>query len=98
MTPQQLRHFAVKRFNDENVATVCHHELEAELPSAEPLSFDDKWKRTEETHQNQRETAYSKYRKKSRQLDENALVEIERHRSIQDAVRSTGDNVSDQAR
>jgi hypothetical protein len=50
-TPQQLRRFAVERLNDGNVATMCRHELEAELSGAsepEPLSLNDKWRRMEE--------------------------------------------------
>jgi hypothetical protein len=50
--PKQLRCFAVERLNDGNVATMYHHELEAEqsdASEAEPLSLDDKWKQMEET-------------------------------------------------
>jgi hypothetical protein len=51
-TPQQLRRFAVERLDDRNVATMCHHELEAGLSGAlepDPLSLNDKWKRMEES-------------------------------------------------
>jgi hypothetical protein len=51
-TPQQLRRFAVEHLYGGDVATMHRHELETELPDAsesESLSWDDKWKRMEET-------------------------------------------------
>jgi hypothetical protein len=67
---------------------------------AQPLSLDEKCKKLEETIQraiqiqtrgvkNAYKLAWTKerrlFRKKTRQLDEETLIEIERHRSIQDS-------------
>jgi hypothetical protein len=58
-TPQQLRRFAVERLNDENVAIMYRHELEAELSCAselEPLNLDDKWKWMEGIDEREQQT------------------------------------------
>jgi hypothetical protein len=135
--PQKLRRFAVDKLKDRDVASRYYDELESELQGvqAQPLNWDEKCKKLEETIQRvatntigyTRKQAYKEwfdeecaevneeknaareqaiqnntrgnkkaykltrtkerrlFRKKARQLDEEALIEIERHRSIQDS-------------
>jgi hypothetical protein len=51
--PQQLRRFAVDRLKDRDVASRYYDELESELQGvqAQPLSYDEKCKKLEETIQ-----------------------------------------------
>jgi hypothetical protein len=51
--PQQLRSFAVDRLKDRDVASPFYDELESELQGMQPqpLSFDEKCKKLEETIQ-----------------------------------------------
>jgi hypothetical protein len=134
---QQLRRFAVDRLKDRDIASRYYDELESELQGvqAQPLSFDEKCKKLEETIQrvaantivytrkpaikewfdeesakrneeknaareraiqtktrrvkNAYKLARTKerrlFRKKARQPDEEASIEIEQHWSIQDS-------------
>jgi hypothetical protein len=72
--PQQLRRFSVDRLKDRDVASRYYYELEFEHHTIAKNAY--KLARMKERRL---------FRKKARQLGEKALIEIERHRSIQDS-------------
>jgi hypothetical protein len=84
--PQQLRHFAVNRLKDRNVASRYYDELESEFQGVQtqPLSLDEKCRKLEETIQR---VATNTIGYPRRQAKVNAEKNAARERAIQNKTR-----------